>query len=134
MSTADPFWKKGLRVLFDRTCGINRSSESEAVSILGFSDLPEVGTQIEIVKNQGQAKKLTQQYQREQLPQAAPRARTLDDLFAQKEETAKLKVILKAAFFAKVMTLATFALTNFFSWRISSPSTKTVSTSNPVAP
>ncbi len=76
---------------------VNEALPGEAVSILGFCDIPEVGTQIEIVKNQAQAKKLTQQYQREQLPQAAPRARTLDDLFAQKEETAKLKVILKAA-------------------------------------
>ena len=78
----------------------NRVEEAlpgDAVSILGFCDLPEVGTQIEVVKNQGQAKKLTQQYQREQLPQAAPRAMTLDDLFSQKEEAAKLKVILKAA-------------------------------------
>ena len=78
----------------------NRVSEAlpgDAVSVLGFCDVPEVGTQIEVVKNQGQAKKLAQQYKRDQLPQAAPRAMTLDDLFAQKEETAKLKVILKAA-------------------------------------
>jgi len=61
----------------------NRVQEAlpgDAVSILGFCDLPEVGTQIEIVKNQGQAKKLVQQYQRDKLPQAAPRAMTLDDL------------------------------------------------------
>jgi len=69
----------------------------DAVSILGFCDLPEVGAQIEIVKNQGQAKKLVQQFQRDQLPQAAPRARTLDDLFSAAEETPKLKVILKSA-------------------------------------
>ena len=80
--------------------GGNRVDEAlpgDAVSILGFCDLPEVGTQIEIVKNQGQAKKLVQQYQRDKLPQAAPRARTLDDLFSQQEEAAKLKVILKSA-------------------------------------
>jgi len=78
----------------------NRVQEAlpgDAVSILGFCDLPEVGTQIEIVKNQGQAKKLVQQYQRDKLPQAAPRAMTLDDLFSQQEEVAKLKVILKSA-------------------------------------
>ena len=80
--------------------GGNRVSEAlpgDAISILGFNDLPEVGAQIEIVKNQAQAKKLVQQYQRDKLPQAAPRARTLDDLFSQQEEAAKLKVILKAA-------------------------------------
>jgi len=76
---------------------VSEALPGDAVSVLGFCDVPEVGTHIEVVKNQGQAKKLAQQYQRDQLPQAAPRAMTLDDLFAQKEETAKLKVILKAA-------------------------------------
>ncbi len=75
---------------------VDEALPGDAVSVLGFCDLPEVGTRIEVVKNQGQAKKLVQQYQREKLPQAAPRARTLDDLFSTAEETAKLKVILKA--------------------------------------
>ncbi len=76
---------------------VNEALPGDAVSILGFCDVPEVGTQIEVVKNQGEAKKLAQQYQRERRPQSTPRAITLDDLFSQKEETAKLKVILKAA-------------------------------------
>ena len=76
---------------------VDKALPGEAVSVLGFNDIPEVGTQIEIAKSQAQAKKLAQQHQRDQLPQASPRAITLDDLFAQKEETAKLKVILKAA-------------------------------------
>lgn len=76
---------------------VEQALPGDAVSVLGFSDLPEVGTRIEVVKSQAQAKKLAQQYQQDQLPQAAPRAVTLDDLFAQRKETAKLKVILKAA-------------------------------------
>ena len=76
---------------------VNAALPGEAISVLGFGELPEVGMQIEVVKNQGQAKKLAQQHERDQRPQAAPRVRTLDDLFAQQEETAKLKVILKAA-------------------------------------
>lgn len=76
---------------------IKQALPGDAVSILGFCDPPEVGAQIVIVKNQGQAKKLVQQFQRDQLPQAAPRARTLDDLFSTAEEAAKLKVILKSA-------------------------------------
>ena len=76
---------------------IDKALPGDAVSVLGFCDIPEVGTQIEVAKSQSEAKKLAQQYQRQQLPQAAPRAVTLDDLFSQKEETAKLKVILKAA-------------------------------------
>jgi len=76
---------------------VNEALPGEAVSVLGFGEVPEVGMQIEVVKNQGEAKKLAQQHERDQRPQAAPRVRTLDDLFAQQEETAKLKVILKAA-------------------------------------
>jgi translation initiation factor IF-2 len=84
-------------LLDDSGSRVQEALPGDAVSILGFCDLPEVGTQIEIVKNQGQAKKLVQQYQRDKLPQAAPRAMTLDDLFSQQEEVAKLKVILKSA-------------------------------------
>jgi len=76
---------------------VNEALPGEAISVLGFCDVPEVGMQIEVVQNQGQAKKSAQQHERDQRPQAAPRVRTLDDLFAQQEEIAKLKVILKAA-------------------------------------
>ncbi len=79
----------------------NRVKEAlpgEAVSILGFCDVPEVGTKIEIVKSQSKARKLAQECQREQKQsQATQRVRTLDDLFSEQEETAKLKLILKAA-------------------------------------
>jgi len=79
----------------------NRVKEAlpgEAVSILGFCDVPEVGTKIEIVKSQSKARKLAQECQREQQQsQATQRVRTLDDLFSEQEETAKLKLILKAA-------------------------------------
>lgn len=76
---------------------VNAALPGEAISVVGFGEVPEVGMQIEVVKNQGEAKKLAQQHERDQRPQAAPRVRTLDDLFAQQEETAKLKVILKTA-------------------------------------
>ena len=76
---------------------VNEALPGEAVAVLGFSEVPEVGMQIEVAKNQGEAKKWAQQHERDQRPKAAPQVRTLDDLFAQKEETAKLKVILKAA-------------------------------------
>jgi len=76
---------------------VNEALPGEAISVLGFCDVPEVGMQIEVVQNQGQAKKLAQQHERDQRPQSAPQVRTLDDLFAQQEEIAKLKLILKAA-------------------------------------
>ncbi|MFC2083194.1 translation initiation factor IF-2 [Candidatus Bipolaricaulota bacterium] len=76
---------------------VDEALPGDAVSVLGFCDLPEVGMQIEVVANQALARKLAQQHERDQRPQAAPRVRTLDDLFAQQEEGAKLKVILKAA-------------------------------------
>ena len=76
---------------------VNVALPGEAISLLGFGEVPEVGMQIEVVKNQGEAKKLAQQHERDQRPQAVPRVRTLDDLFAQQEEAAKLKAILKAS-------------------------------------
>ena len=76
---------------------VNAALPGEAISVLGLGEVPEVGMQIEVVKNQGEAKKLAQRHERDQRPQAVPRVRTLDDLFAQQEETAKLKVVLKAA-------------------------------------
>ncbi len=76
---------------------VNEATPGEAVSVLGFCEVPEVGMQIERVKNQGQAKKQAQEAGRAKRPQAAPKARTLDDLFAEQVEVAKLKVILKAA-------------------------------------
>jgi translation initiation factor IF-2 len=76
---------------------VDQAFPGEAVSVIGFCDVPEVGTSIEIVKNQGAARKLAQKHERNLKPAAAPKARTLDDFFAQEEETAKLKLILKAA-------------------------------------
>jgi len=76
---------------------VEQALPGEAVSVLGFNDVPEVGASIQIVKNQSEARKLAQKNERKEKPSAAPRARTLDDLFAEKEETAKLKLILKAA-------------------------------------
>jgi len=76
---------------------VEQALPGEAVSVLGFNDVPEVGASIQIVKNQSEARKLAQKNERQEKPSAAPRARTLDDLFAEKEETAKLKLILKAA-------------------------------------
>jgi translation initiation factor IF-2 len=77
---------------------VDKALPGEAVSVLGFCDVPEVGTQIEVVKSQSEARKLAQRHERDrQQSEASPRARTLDDLFAEQEETAKLKLILKAS-------------------------------------
>ncbi len=76
---------------------VDAALPGEAVSVLGFCDVPEVGTRIEIVKNQGEARKLAAENKRNRQPQASPRVRTLDDLFSDTEEPAKLKLILKAA-------------------------------------
>jgi len=76
---------------------VDQALPGEAVSVLGFNEVPEVGASIEIVKSQSDARKLAQKNERVEKPAAAPRARTLDDLFAEQPETAKLKLILKAA-------------------------------------
>lgn len=76
---------------------VNQALPGDAVSVLGFCGVPNVGLQINVAGNQAQAKKLARQQQQDVRPQAAPPVRTLDDLFAQQDETAKLKLVLKAA-------------------------------------
>lgn len=76
---------------------VNEALPGEAVSVMGFCEVPEVGTKIEIAKNQGAARKLAQQHEQESRRPAAQRPRTFDELFQQEEELAKLKLVLKAA-------------------------------------
>ena len=69
-----------------------------AVEILGFGDVPEVGSAIEVVKDQSAARKAVQGRQREEKRQlvVVERPKSFDDFFAQAEEKAKLRLVLKA--------------------------------------
>ena len=77
----------------------NRVSEvlpGMAAEILGFGDVPEVGSAIVVAKDQSEARKIAQQHQREEKRQVVERPRSFDDFFAQAEEAAKLRLVLKA--------------------------------------
>ncbi len=69
-----------------------------AAEILGFGNVPEVGSSIERVKNQTEARKTAQQRLRaEKSERVVERPTSFDDFFAQAEEKAKLRLVLKAA-------------------------------------
>ncbi len=69
-----------------------------AAEILGFDDVPEVGSEILVAKNQAEARKTAQGRQREQKGrQVVDRPQTFDDFLAQAEETETLRLILKAS-------------------------------------
>lgn len=76
---------------------IGEASPGMSAEILGFGDVPEVGSAIEVVKDQSAARKAVQGRQREQKrQQVVERPKSFDDFFAQAEETAKLRLVLKA--------------------------------------
>jgi len=67
-----------------------------AAEILGFGDVPEVGSGVVTAKDQSEARKIAQQCQQEEKRQIVERPKSFDDFFAQAEETAKLRLVLKA--------------------------------------
>ena len=69
-----------------------------AGEILGFCDVPEVGSSIRVAKNKAEAEKLARARQREQKErQIVDRPQSFDDFFALAEEAEKLRLVLKAA-------------------------------------
>jgi translation initiation factor IF-2 len=86
-----------IKALLDE--GGNRIGEAlpgMAVEILGFGDVPEVGSAIEVVKDQSAARKAVEGRQLEEKRQVVERPKSFDDFFAQAEEKAKLRLVLKA--------------------------------------
>ena len=68
-----------------------------AAEILGFGDVAEVGTVIRVAKDQAEARKIAQGRLREEKgQQVVERPKSFDDYFAQAEEAAKLRLVLKA--------------------------------------
>ncbi|MBN1859300.1 translation initiation factor IF-2 [Candidatus Bipolaricaulota bacterium] len=79
----------------------NRLTEvlpGEAAEIIGLQDVPEVGTAIEAVDKQADAKRLSQKNRLDVMkPRRAQPQLTLEDLFGENVEEAKLVLVLKAA-------------------------------------
>ncbi|MGB2982888.1 MAG: translation initiation factor IF-2 [Candidatus Bipolaricaulia bacterium] len=78
----------------------NRVSEAkpgDAVEILGFSDVPPVGTEIVVAESQTAARRAVVGTAGETRTRQAPRPMTLEDFFGEAEEVHKVQLILKAA-------------------------------------
>jgi len=87
-----------IKALSDGAGGrVSEAHPGEAVEILGFDDVPSVGTPVVKVKNQAVARKAVQKDDAKPKVQAAKRPMTLEDFFQETEEVQKLQVVLKAA-------------------------------------
>jgi len=88
-----------IKALLDE--GGNRVDEvapGMATEILGFGDVPEVGSVIRVVKDQAEARKIVQARLRDEKGrQVVERPKSFEEFFAQAEETTKLRLILKAS-------------------------------------
>lgn len=69
----------------------------ESVSILGFNDVPAVGTQVIVAKKQAQARKLADANREEAKPKRVRRPMTFEEMFEQVDETETMQLVLKAA-------------------------------------
>jgi len=78
----------------------NRTAEAhpgEAVEILGFNDVPPVGAEITVVKDQNEARRTAAVEPEERRAKPETRPMTLEEFFGETEEVTKLQLILKAA-------------------------------------
>ena len=89
-----------VKALFDETGHrIEEVGPGVAVEVLGFGEVPEVGTTIRVAKDQAEARRLAEESRREQKGrqiQVVERPTSFDDFLAQAEEMARLKLVLKA--------------------------------------
>jgi len=90
-----------VKALFDETGSrIREATPGQAVEVLGFCDVPEVGAEISLVKNQAAARKAAQQVADKQSAKqpVERKPRSFEDLFSQQnEEKTTVKLVLKAS-------------------------------------
>lgn len=87
-----------IKALLDDGGGrIAEAAPGMAVEILGFSDVPEVGSAILVAEDQAAARRMAQESQRAEKPsRVVERPRSFEDFFAQTQEKAVLRLVLKA--------------------------------------
>lgn len=87
-----------VKALLDET-GTRRVSAKpgEAVEILGFGEVPMVGTTVAVVQSQAEAKSAAAKQAEALKPKRDRRVLTLDELFANAEERVRLELVLKAS-------------------------------------
>ncbi|MEN6370021.1 MAG: translation initiation factor IF-2 [Thermotogota bacterium] len=87
-----------VKALLDET-GTRRTSAKpgEAVQVLGFGEVPMVGTTLGVTQSQAEAKSAAEQQAEALKPKRDRRVLTLDELFANAEERVRLELVLKAS-------------------------------------
>jgi translation initiation factor IF-2 len=87
-----------VKALLDETGQrVPEAKPGDAVEVLGFDEVPVVGTQITIAKDQAAAKRAVESAQQDLKPKQARRVLSFDELLAQAEEKLRLQLILKAS-------------------------------------
>jgi translation initiation factor IF-2 len=77
---------------------VHEAKPGEAVEVLGFSEVPPVGSEIIVVEDQAKAKRAASSAPGEEKVQRRDqRPMSLEDLFGEADETLKLRLILKAS-------------------------------------
>jgi translation initiation factor IF-2 len=94
-----PYWGKVKALINDRGENIKEVLPGMPCEVIGFSDMPHVGDEVVVMKNERDVKKLSEERLAEirQKKLTVPRRSTLEHLFASIEDSSKktLKVVLK---------------------------------------
>ena len=84
-------------LLGERGQRVRQAIPGEAVSIVGFGEVPAVGTAVVIADSQAKARKLADAQKAEARPRRVQRPTTFEEMFENVEETESLQLVLKAA-------------------------------------
>ena len=91
-------WGRVRAMTDDTGARVSEAGPGKAVEILGLQDIPHVGTMIEVVKSQNEAKiAAAKQKQQEAAPRRSRAKMSVEDLFREAMEAEKLRLVLKAS-------------------------------------
>lgn len=87
-----------VKALLDETSRrVVEAKPGDAVEVLGFDEVPAVGTRIVVAKDQAAAKRAVEAAKEEQKPKRVRRVMTFDELLEEAGEKVRLQLILKAS-------------------------------------
>jgi len=87
-----------VKALLDETSRrVAEAKPGDAVEVLGFDEVPAVGTRIVVAKDQAAAKRAVEVAREEQKPKRVRRVMTFDELLEEAGEKVRLQLILKAS-------------------------------------
>jgi len=91
-------WGRVRAMTDDTGARVHEAGPGKAVEIIGLQDVPHVGTMIEVVKSQSDAKAAAaKQKENEAAPRRSRAKMSVEDLFREAMETEKLRLVLKAS-------------------------------------